>query len=516
MRALIRLTSWGLVAFIAVLYPGVSAQAGELEPVVFGAAWDGGWTDASYVAGFGGAEHPAILEYDITDFAGGASHVGFGLSPLEAEQGSSESSASSPPTLAVQWTNPAPESYGPTWLSYLSEGGDYIGQGETNLYTPADGSFNISRNADEGVSLRFRGASIEDDWWSADFAAPGDALLVPGLYEGATRFPFQEPDEPGLDFSGCGRGSNTLTGRFEVLCAEYGPGGEVLRFGVNFEQHSEGAEPALFGKIRYNMPSSVEAAPTLDALADFSGGESVVIDGESTVNVQQVDFADVDRRGVLEFDISAVPDGATITSAAIELDIAAMTYSSDTWPVLYLHGYAGNGTLELADGQAPLNLIGQSDPITDLGMISINLDVDYIESLLAVTDYLGLLALGDENYKQAGFVTIEGEIPGVRYAPKLAMQFDILPLRGDLNTDGFAGQSDLDIVLAMWGRSGGDIIDPRADVNDDDFVGQTDLDYVLGDWGQGTPLGAPVPEPATLGIFALCGFVLLRRKPKSQ
>ena len=87
-------------------------------------------------------------------------------------------------------------------------------------------------------------------------------------------------------------------------------------------------------------------------------------------------------------------------------------------------------------------------------------------------------------------------------------------IAGDLNNDNFVGQADLDIVLGQWGRNGAEITDPRADVNEDDFVGQVDLDWVLGGWGQGP--GAPVPEPATLGIFALCGFVLLRRKPKSQ
>jgi len=55
---------------------------------------------------------------------------------------------------------------------------------------------------------------------------------------------------------------------------------------------------------------------------------------------------------------------------------------------------------------------------------------------------------------------------------------------GDRNEDKFVGQTDLDIVLDMWGKSGGEITDKRADVNDDDFVGQTDLDYVLDDWGK--------------------------------
>ena len=82
---------------------------------------------------------------------------------------------------------------------------------------------------------------------------------------------------------------------------------------------------------------------------------------------------------------------------------------------------------------------------------------------------------------------------------------------GDLNEDGFVGQLDLDIVLAMWGN-GPIIPDGRADVNMDDFVGQTDLDYVLGGWGLGTPPTAPVPEPATLGLLAIGATMVLRRR----
>ena len=86
-------------------------------------------------------------------------------------------------------------------------------------------------------------------------------------------------------------------------------------------------------------------------------------------------------------------------------------------------------------------------------------------------------------------------------------------LDGDLNDDGFVGQGDLDIVLGAWGTTPPS--DTRADPNDDNFVGQADLDAVLGDWGMDTPPTPSVPEPATLGIFTLCGFALLRRKPES-
>ncbi len=145
----------------------------------------------------------------------------------------------------------APSVRAATFLSFTSEPGDYIGGGLTQTLTLADGYFGASRNYDNGVSIGF-GNPVNGNYWSLDFAAPGNATLVPGTYEGATRFPFQSPTQPGLDFSGNGRGCNTLTGSFNVLEAAYSPEGEIERFGADFEQHCEGADPALFGQVRFN------------------------------------------------------------------------------------------------------------------------------------------------------------------------------------------------------------------------------------------------------------------------
>ncbi len=147
---------------------------------------------------------------------------------------------------------------GPTFLSMTSDPGDYIGGGGTYLFTPLDGTFTPNRTSRGGVSIVFNGAT----WWTASFEPPTAAgTLAPGVYEGATRYPFQSPVTPGLDVTGAGRGCNQSGGRFVVLEAVYGPGGEVISFAADFEQHCEFVTPALFGSIRYN--SSVATGPRI-------------------------------------------------------------------------------------------------------------------------------------------------------------------------------------------------------------------------------------------------------------
>src|SRR5213594_3040989 len=84
-----------------------------------------------------------------------------------------------------------------TLLFLNSQPGDPIGQGEARLITPADGTFTASRNFDNGVNVDFE-RTAPGDFWSVDFAAPMSVTLVPGNYEGATRWPFQAASGPGL------------------------------------------------------------------------------------------------------------------------------------------------------------------------------------------------------------------------------------------------------------------------------------------------------------------------------
>lgn len=148
--------------------------------------------------------------------------------------------------------------YPTTFLEMHSESGDYIGQGRDYFFTELDGTFTAKQsyygNADylnNSISLSFISPGYAD-WWYLDFSTHEMGIdLTEGSYS-AVRFPFEPAGSAGMSISGNGRGSNTLTGIFSILEIDFGINGAINSFAATFEQHSEGAAPALFGKIAYN------------------------------------------------------------------------------------------------------------------------------------------------------------------------------------------------------------------------------------------------------------------------
>jgi hypothetical protein len=130
-------------------------------------------------------------------------------------------------------------------LHMVSDPGDYIGQGRTWDYNEANMTLVPAGNFQNGASFNLTSGS---EWWYLNFAGPNNEPLHMGSYTGATRFPFNSTG-PGLDVSGNGRGCNMLTGQFDVMQVEYGPDGVPTTFWATFEQHCEGAVPALRGEI---------------------------------------------------------------------------------------------------------------------------------------------------------------------------------------------------------------------------------------------------------------------------
>ncbi len=153
-----------------------------------------------------------------------------------------------------------------------SEAGDYIGQGKDYdiTYTPENSYYfhaNAYKNSSTGKPdyLSFvLGIGQNSPFASLEFSTRGLGLpMQVGTYNNAERAAFASYSHPGLDVSFAHRGSNRLTGSFTVTQFVFSPTKGIQNFSVNFEQHSEGQRPALFGTFTYtDMPTPVPEPET--------------------------------------------------------------------------------------------------------------------------------------------------------------------------------------------------------------------------------------------------------------
>lgn len=170
---------------------------------------------------------------------------------------------------------------GVTGLKYVSTAGDYIGEGQSQTLKPPAATVSVSGSSGE-VQV-----SVNDpnNWWSLNFAAPRGAMLTPGSYAAAARYPFQSPLAPGLDMSGNGRGCNTLKGWFKVLEYLSDDLGNVKSLAIDFVQNCEVSGPPLYGAIRYRSQFPL-TVPVMAAVAgaDFGllAGDTATLDGSQS------------------------------------------------------------------------------------------------------------------------------------------------------------------------------------------------------------------------------------------
>jgi hypothetical protein len=92
-------------------------------------------------------------------------------------------------------------------INLQSDSGDFIGQGQSYGYSNANSLITVTATGGHlAVSV------VGDQSWSGDFQIPSNLdQLQTGTYDNLHRYPFFKP---GLEWSGEGRGSNTLTGSF--------------------------------------------------------------------------------------------------------------------------------------------------------------------------------------------------------------------------------------------------------------------------------------------------------------
>lgn len=138
----------------------------------------------------------------------------------------------------------------PTQGNYVyleSDRGDYIGQGQTYVYTGGDAKFTLNNKTPALLDMTVDG----QQYWTGQFAMPqAQAKLTTGLYENLQRYPFHNMINGGLNWSGEGRGCNTLSGWFSVDQATY-VGKTLQSVDIRFQQNCSDDAPSLRGKIHW-------------------------------------------------------------------------------------------------------------------------------------------------------------------------------------------------------------------------------------------------------------------------
>ena len=156
-----------------------------------------------------------------------------------------------------------------THLTLQSQPGDFIGGGQNYdiTYTPANSTsffYRVVRTLPTGepAELDFvLGGNPTLPFSTVTFGTDQLGIpMQPGFYADAQRADFAAPGHPGLDVTFDSWGSNTLTGNFTVTDFAYSPALGIESFAASFEQHSDGATPALSGTFTFQAvpePSTV-------------------------------------------------------------------------------------------------------------------------------------------------------------------------------------------------------------------------------------------------------------------
>lgn len=174
-----------------------------------------------------------------------------------------------------------------TSVTFSGSGGDFVTGDQPWSFDPSNSVIDASVSSDGNhVSVAINGNTS----WNLDFAAPqGQALTTGTIYDNAARYPFQDPQQPGLSLFGNGRGCNTVTGSFTVKNATFGPHGWIQNFDATFVQHCEGdPNSAATGEVILNNGPAppdltVTVAPAATDTVSHAGGE-VTLTGTVTCN----------------------------------------------------------------------------------------------------------------------------------------------------------------------------------------------------------------------------------------
>ncbi len=144
-----------------------------------------------------------------------------------------------------------------TYWCFHSQEGDLVGRGRHGYFTTDQGTFTVRPHpTGAGILVHYDG----EGGWFASFRAPEGETLAPGRYRSVQSFYERGSNQPGLAVHGDGRACPRISGQFELTALIVDPGGEISRFGADFEMVCGDEQAALLGRICYRCATRSDAA----------------------------------------------------------------------------------------------------------------------------------------------------------------------------------------------------------------------------------------------------------------
>jgi len=213
----------------------------------------------------------------------------------------------------------APAATATSQFTFISQPGDWIGQGQSRSFDESSARFRVEVAPDLTTITVSLISNDQSEWWDLSLDGPAGTPLAVGHYPNASRYPFNAPDSNGMAVSGPGRGCNTLRGEFAISALRFAPTGGIELLDATFSQMCEGFMPPLEGRVVIDKRpiAALEASIAILPSAHLGTRSVAHIGGETTCS------------GADEIGISGtVRQGSTVRSFALSMPCGA---SSRFW-----------------------------------------------------------------------------------------------------------------------------------------------------------------------------------------